>query len=105
MKYVFFAMLALAGCTAAQVQSAVTSEPGQLFCAVQAAGGGAIVVGLVDAEATALAPAAAPVAILATNASKAFVDSACAAAGGIAVSPPSNPSVAPQLAVAVAALK
>jgi hypothetical protein len=105
MKPALLAMLALAGCTAAQLQSAAKSPAGQLFCAIQTAGGGAIVVGLINAEASAVVPAAAPVAILATNVSKAFVDSACAAAGGIAVSPPVNPAAAPQVAVSVAALK
>jgi hypothetical protein len=99
MRCALIALLGLAGCSWAQVQTAVNSPAGQLFCAVQTAGGGAIVVGLIDAEASALAPAAAPIAIIATNAGKAIVDRACAAAGGIAVSPPPNPAWAPQVAV------
>lgn len=80
----------------------LASQPGQLFCAVQTAGGGALVVGLIDAEATSAAPAAAPVAILATGLAKAQVDADCAKAapgGGVAVSPPANPTAVPQVAV------
>ncbi len=105
MKSFLCVLFALAGCTSAQLQTAASTPAGQLFCAVQTAGGGSIVVGLIDAEASSLAPAAAPVAILATNATKILVDRACAAAGGIAVSPPANPASAPQVAVSLSALK
>jgi hypothetical protein len=97
-------ILALAGCSAAQtaqMQTALSSPAGQLFCAIQVSGGGAVVAGLVDAEASALVPGAAPIAILATGATKSFVDSACKAAGGVPVIPPSNPTTAPQIAVIV----
>ena len=93
--------LALAACSAAQIQNAATSPAGQLFCAVQTGGGGAIVVGIIDAEASAVVPGAAPVAVIATNAAKSYVDNACAAAGGIPVSPPANPAAAPSVAVVV----
>jgi hypothetical protein len=105
MKILLCALLALADCTQAQLQTAASSPTGQLFCAVETAGGGSIVVGLIDAEASSFAPAEAPVAILATNATKSIVDSACAAAGGIAVSPPANPASAPLVAVSLATLK
>ena len=57
------ALVALAGCSAtqtAQVQTALASDPGQLFCDIQLAGGGSMVAGVVDAEASALAPGLAP---------------------------------------------
>lgn len=101
-------LLALGACSTAQVQTALSSPAGQLFCAVQTAGGGTVVVGLVDAEASALAPSAAPIAIIATGAAKTTVDADCASAGksaggtGIAVSPPANPAAAPQIAVVAA---
>lgn len=100
-------LLALLGfvlidCSQTQVTTALSSPAGQLFCAVQTGGGGAITVGLIDAEATALAPLAAPVAVLATGTAKAVVDGDCAKAGGIPVAPPANPATAPQVAVVVA---
>lgn len=52
-----------------------------------------------------VAPGAAPIAIIATGAAKSYADWACAAAGGIAVSPPANPAAAPQLAVVVPTAK
>ena len=93
----------VSGCSQAQVNTALATPQGQLFCAVQTGGGGAVVVALVDASASAVAPAAAPVAVIATGATKAVVDADCAAAGGIAVSPPANPAAAPKLAVVVTA--
>lgn len=88
------ASIALAGCAPGQTPP----TQGQLFCQLQTAGGGSIIVGLIDAEATALAPAAAPVAILATDMGKAYVDNACALAAanqggsaGTPVSPPPAP--------------
>lgn len=101
-KIIVLALLALGGCSASQVTTALSSPTGQLFCAVQTGGGGAIVVGLIDAEATAASPAAAPIAVLATGAAKATVDSYCAQAGGVAVSPPTNPATVPQVAVKTA---
>ena len=104
------ALVALSGCSAtqtAQVQTALASDPGQLFCDIQLAGGGSMVAGVVDAEASALAPGLAPVAVLATDAGKQFVDDACTkaaksitgATSGVAVSPPLNPAAAPQVAI------
>lgn len=72
--------------------------PGQLFCQFQVAGGGTALVGLIDGAATAAAPGEAPVAILAANMGKAYVDRKCAEAaanqggsGGTPVSPPTGP--------------
>lgn len=93
------AILGLAACTPGQIQTAASTPAGQLFCAVQTNGGGAMTVALINAEASASAPAAAPVAILATGMAKAYVDAACAAAGGIAVSPPVNTAAVPLVAV------
>ena len=95
-------MLALSACSASQqaaVTKAASSPTGQLFCGIQTQGGGAIVVGIIDAAATVALPAAGPVVALATGAAKSAVDATCAAAGGIAVSPPANPAAAPQVAV------
>jgi hypothetical protein len=94
-------LLGLGACSSAQLQTAASTPTGQLFCAVQTNGGGALVVAAIDAQASALAPAAAPVAVIATGATKAFVDSVCAKAGGIPVSPPANPAAAPSVAVVV----
>ena len=41
-------LLALGACSTAQVQTALSSPAGQLFCAIQTSGGGTVVVGLVD---------------------------------------------------------
>ena len=98
-KFVLLGLLGMAACSASQVTTALSSPTGQLFCAIQTGGGGAVVVGLIDAEATAVSPAAAPIAVLATGAAKSVVDGYCAQAGGIAVSPPANPAAAPQVAV------
>ena len=92
-------LVALAACTPAQTQKALSSQEGQLFCAIQTSGGGAVVAGLVSAEAGTVAGPAAPLAVIATGATKAFVDQACASVGGIPVSPPANPAAAPQVAV------
>ena len=76
MRSIICAALALSACTSA------TREPdGQLFCAVWSASG-PIVVGLVNAEV--------PGAVIATGASKWFVDAACARIGGVPVAPPAG---------------
>lgn len=99
--------LVLGGCTDQQISQAAATKQGALFCAVQLNGGGAVVVTLLDAEASALAPAESPVALLATGLGKAQIDSDCMAAGksmggtGVAVSPPANPDAAPKVAVVV----
>lgn len=103
-------ILAFAGC--AQVENGLKTAPGQLFCAVQKGGGGAITAGIVKAEIAAgsvVAPAAAPlapIAVLATDATKAAVDKACDDAAkavggtvGVPVSPPANPDAAPRIAI------
>ena len=102
-RLALFCLLGAAGCSHAQVETALATPQGQLFCAVQVNGGGAVVVALIDAEASAATPSAAPIAVIATGLAKAVVDADCAAAGGIAVSPPANPAAAPKLAVVVAA--
>jgi hypothetical protein len=91
------ALLPLGACSSAQVGGALArlGTDGQLFCAV-AAKDGPVVVGLIDAGAP-LAGVAAPAVVLAVGATKAYVDAACAAAGGIPVSPPAGP--APQVAI------
>ena len=112
-SFLFPLALMLAGCGAtitapipASVVKAAETPAGQLFCSIQTAGGGAFVAGLVDAEASAIAPAAAPVAVIATGATKAAVDAACAAAAtstgavsGVPVSPP--PAAVPSVAITI----
>jgi len=103
--FLFGVACVLGGCTDAQITQAASTKQGALFCAVQLNGGGAVVVTLLDAEASALAPAEAPIALIATGLGKAQVDADCAAAGktlggtGVAVSPPANPNAAPKVAV------
>jgi hypothetical protein len=71
------ALSAVAACTSAML----ATPAGQVFCSLQTQGGGSLVVGLIDAEATAVSPAVAPVAILAANTAQSDIDSACADAG------------------------
>lgn len=97
-RLIIIAALALAGCSATQqasVDKALASQPGQLFCLLQTAGGGQIVASVIDATASAALPGAAPAAVLVTGMSKAYVDAACAraaasagAVAGVPVSPP-----------------
>lgn len=99
------AIASLAGCSVAQnaaVTKAMATPPGALFCAIQTTAG-PLIVTAVDAEASALAPASAPVAIIVAGMAKAQVDADCAAAGpgGVAVSPPASTAVVPQVAVVV----
>ena len=102
--------MTLTACSVPQVQTAASSPAGQLFCSIQTSGGGSLVAGIIDAEATALLPpGASPVAVLATNKTAAFVSSKCAAAAasvggvsGVPVSPPANPAAAPVVAVPAA---
>lgn len=84
----------LAACSQSAVTSALATPAGQLFCAVQTSGGGTVVVGLVNAEVTAVAPGVAPVAIIATGATEAQVNADCAAAKGVPVAPPAVPTTA-----------
>ncbi len=116
-RYLTLAALALSlgACTltpsqTASVDKALASPAGQLFCSIQLNGGGSVLVGVIDAAATASAPGAAPVAVLATNMGKAFVDSACTQAAqsvtastgvGIAVSPPAAGSNVANIAINV----
>ncbi len=87
---------ALSACSTSTPQA---SAAGQLFCLIQQAGGGQAVVALVDAQVQAAAPTAAPVAIIATGATKAFVDAACAKASGVPTTPPADPAAAKAVAV------
>lgn len=96
-------LLALPACSSSDVTTALATPAGQLFCAVQTSGGGTVVVGLINAEVSGVAPGAAPAAIIATGAAEAAVNADCAAAKGIPVSPPVNPATAPQVAVVPAA--
>jgi hypothetical protein len=90
-----------AACSTAQttkIEQAATSPTGQLFCKIQLDGGGTVVAGLVDAAATAAAPGAGPLVVLATGQTKAFVDEACAkaaqqVAGGVTGVPVPPPTV------------
>jgi len=73
----------VAACTPtqqAQTNQVLSSRPGQLFCSIQLAGGGAVIAALVDAGATAAASASRPLVVVAIGQAKAFVDDACAKA-------------------------
>lgn len=94
---ILLAASTLTACTPAQdakVSMVLGTVPGQLFCTLQKAGGGQIITAIVQAEITGAAPLAGPVAVLATNATKAAVDMACdkaAVAAGAVVGVPSSP--------------
>jgi hypothetical protein len=83
-----------------KINQAIASPTGQLFCEIQLAGGGTVVAGVVDAAATAAAPGAGPLAVVATNQTKAFVDEACRRAAlqvaGVAGAPVPPPTGAVQ---------
>lgn len=81
------AALALSACTSAQVGKTVAQ--GQLFCA-KATATGPLVIALATV-------ANGPVNVIGQT--KQYVDALCAVAGGIAVSPPTNPGDAPVLTV------
>jgi hypothetical protein len=113
----FSALLLLSSCSLSTCSSSTPtstatagSNPGQLFCALQTEGGGTIVAALVDATVAANPSTAAfsSLAVLATGATKQFVDAACAQAAvntnskaGVAVSPP---ILSPTVAVPVIAI-
>jgi uncharacterized protein YjeT (DUF2065 family) len=111
---VFGGIVVVAACTPGadkKIATALRSPPGQLFCSVQMAGGGTMIAGVIDAEASALAPAAAQVAVLATGLGKARVDDLCNEAavrnGGLgakAVPPPPDPAMAALLPVVLSQL-
>lgn len=89
---------ALVACSADQqqkVQTALSSPLGQLFCGIATASG-PIVAGMIEGN---VSGSAAPIAIIATDKTQAYVAATCAAAGGVPVSPPANPAAAPQVAV------
>jgi hypothetical protein len=114
MKRFLFASVAVAalagGVACSQLTSLATSAaatlPGQLFCTLATANGGQIVTAVnatIDTAASALGPLGGIVAVLATNESAAFVQSACTAAAkatgavsGVPQSPPPA-SVAPSV--------
>ena len=83
------ALLALSGCTAAQINSAVTT--GQLFCQTSAA-----VVAIVDTTGK-------PVSVIGQTAQA--VNAYCAAVNAVPVSPPASPASAPVVAVDTAAVR
>lgn len=108
MKRIFVAgALTLAACTAQQATTALSSAPGQLFCTIQTTGGGSFIAALVAVALGSAAPGAAPLAVIATNAGKAAVDTDCAnaaanvpgAVSGVPVSPPANPATVATLAI------
>lgn len=99
MKTKLIALVVFLVAACAGITSALQSPTGQLFCRVQTEGGGSFIVGLVDAEATALAPPAAPVVVVATGAAKIVVDAECAMVDGVATSPPADVANTPQVAI------
>lgn len=93
-----FGLALLAACTTTQMAASSASQQGRLFCAVHTVSG-PLVVALVDASASAANPAAGAAAVVATGMAHDLVDAYCAAAGGVAVSPPPAPDAAPIMAV------
>jgi hypothetical protein len=94
----------LVRCTAVQEQTALATPAGALFCRIHQAGGGEVTVALADASVMASNPSAAPLVIIATGATKLYVDGACAAAAkpgeiAVPVPPPAGPAVVPIVAV------
>jgi hypothetical protein len=88
--------------TSGAVVNGLTSPAGQLFCTLEKADG-SVVVGLIDASAG--SSAAAPVAVLATNAGAAMVQHECdlaAAAVGAKVGAPVPPPATPVTNVPIA---
>ena len=55
------ALLLLAGATSGCTSAQLSSSAGQIFCHIQTQGGGSLVVGLVDATATATSGSASPI--------------------------------------------
>lgn len=103
------ALLAIVGCSEQKMNAALATPPGKLFCAIQVGGGGAIIVGVVNAAVTSTVPGAGPVAVIVTGQAKATVDHWCAqaaqsvgAAAAIPVSPPASPDNAPNVAIVAA---
>ena len=100
-------MMACSPAQQAKTDQVLSSKPGQLFCQVQLAGGGAVLAGVVDAAATAAAPGAEPFVVVATGQTKAFVDAACArvaqqtpgAISGAPVPPPAPAAPVQQVAI------
>lgn len=110
MKPILLAALILAGCSPAaqtRIDAALVTPPGALFCQIQLAGGGAIIAAVTSAVVTGAAPAAGPLVVVATGATRAAIDADCAKAaasvqGGVAgvpVSPPVNPATVPSVAI------
>ena len=105
----FGAMTACAPTQQPGMGPVLSSQPGQLFCHIQLAGGGSVLAGIVDATATAAAPGAGPLVVVATGQTKAFVDDACmkaaqqtaGAISGNPVPPPTLASVVQQVSIAV----
>lgn len=91
-------ILAALACTPAETikVKATAAKAGQLFCEFQGPGG-PVIVGLTNAAVAALAPEIEPIAIIATGATKDYVDAACAKVAGKPVPPPEGG--VPQIAI------
>ena len=72
-------LASLGACSTSQLASPV----GQVFCAIQTQGGGQIVVGLVDATATAETGAAAPIVAVGAAATQTALNAQCAKAAAV----------------------
>jgi hypothetical protein len=87
------------------------SRVGQVFCQLQLAGGGTAIVGLIDLEASALAPAETPVVVAASGLDKTMIDNLCACAGrraganAVAVAAPADPADTGQMGVVVSSVR
>ena len=105
-KLILLSVLAVTGCSTAKTDAALSTQAGQLFCAIATGGGDTIVAGLINAAASSAGPAAGAGAVIATGATASVVQADCAQAAanvgaksGVPVSPPAAPAAAPQIAV------
>jgi hypothetical protein len=103
-RTILVAALLAAGCSVERINADLSTPEGQLFCAINTAGGGTIVAAVVDGAAAGV-PGAEPAAVIATGMTQSFVQQACLAAaratGGVSaipVVPPANAAAAPRVA-------
>lgn len=106
----------LAGCTQAQIKQGAADAQvavaewapvaGQLFCALQKAGGGTFIVAVINGAVSSSQPGALPISVIVTGAAKSFVDEACnraatavSAVAAIPVSPPISTAGVPLVAI------
>ncbi len=105
-KLILLSLIAVTGCSTAKTEAALSSQPGQLFCAIATGGGDTIIAGLINAAASGAGPAAGAGAVIATGATAAVVQADCAQAAanvgaksGVPVSPPAPTATVASVAI------